>query len=375
MKWSYGVTTVPKRRDDLLPRTLTSLRASGFDFPRLFVDGDADGSSWVREFGLDVTARGGPPARTAGNWLAAAVELLARAPDADRYAIFQDDVLVSRGLRAYLEQTPYPTDGYLNLYTFPQNTPKGLRDRHQYYKGMPDPPPDDYVGFYPSNQKGKGAVALVFDRDALLALLGGPHLTRRFVTRRAERLAARAGKYPADHEHRAIDGGILESMRQAGRREYVHNPSLAYHAGHQSTMGNSRGGRSVFPPTPTFCGEDFDLVGLLPREEPIALVNAPPPGGPGSELKNLLKELGLGERLGCSCTARAEHMDRLGASGVRQHREEILVWLREEAGRRGWREKLAAGVTAARAGLLLNPLDAAPGLLDEALRRAAARPA
>ena len=80
----------------------------------------------------------------------------------------------------------------------------------------------------------------------------------------------------------------------------------------------------------------------------------------------------LGERMGCSCNSRARHMDQLGVAGCREHREEILAWLREEAGRRGWREKLAAGVRAAAGGIILNPLDAAGGLLDEALRRAEA---
>ena len=37
-RWAYGVTTVPSRRDNLLPITLGSLRKAGFDKPRLARD-------------------------------------------------------------------------------------------------------------------------------------------------------------------------------------------------------------------------------------------------------------------------------------------------------------------------------------------------
>jgi hypothetical protein len=264
MLWSYGVTTVPDRLGGSLPRTLESLARGGFDRPHLFVDGAECGCEWRSRFGLDVTARW-PRVRTAGNWVLALVELYCRRPDADRYAVFQDDLVCSRNLRPYLERTPYPECGYLNLYTFPQNTPRGLRERHQYYHGMPPPPADSYVGFYQSNQKGKGALALVFNHATARTLASQPHLLGRFWTRYRDRLANPA-KYPkADHEHRAIDGGVVEALRAAGVREYVHNPSLVYHTGNESTIGNSHLGRSVFPPTPTFRGEAFDLLSLTPE--------------------------------------------------------------------------------------------------------------
>ena len=115
MNWAYGVTTVPRRRDDLLPRTLASLRAAGWDSPRLFVDGDDDTVSWSREFGLPVTARK-PLVRVTGNWLLGMVELYVRDPHADRYAIFQDDVVFCRNARAYLDSVPAPERGYMNLH-------------------------------------------------------------------------------------------------------------------------------------------------------------------------------------------------------------------------------------------------------------------
>jgi hypothetical protein len=229
-KWAYGVTTVPARRDDLLPRTLTSLHAAGFDRPRLFVDGCDDPRSWEREFQLEVTARF-PRIRTYGNWVLSLAELYIREPNADRYAVFQDDFVTYRNLREYLTLTQYPERGYWNLYTFPSNQ-----------KLCPDD--GRHVGWYESNQLGRGAVALVFNREAVTTLLRHQHMVDR----------------PQDSSRgwRAVDGGIVDSMRKAGWKELVHNPSLVQHTGYVSAMGNR-----PHKLANSFRGEDFDARELL----------------------------------------------------------------------------------------------------------------
>src|SRR5688500_19007244 len=100
MKWAYGVTTVLARRHDLLPRTLASLRAAGLDQPRLFVDGctHLEADRLERETKLPVTARY-PFVRTACSWILAMYELYLRDRGADRFAMFQDDVIVCKDLR------------------------------------------------------------------------------------------------------------------------------------------------------------------------------------------------------------------------------------------------------------------------------------
>lgn len=67
---------------------------------------------------------------------------------------------------------------------------------------------------------------------------------------------------------------------------------------------------------------------------------APPPppptrGGPGTELKRLLSMVGIKAAPNCSCNARARIMDDQGVDWCEAHLEEIVGWLREEAGRRG----------------------------------------
>jgi hypothetical protein len=226
-KWSYGITTVLSRRHDLLPRTLASLCSAGFPEPRLFVDGaDAKDAAWyASEFGLPVTARY-PAIRTFGNWFLSLAELYIREPTATRYAVFQDDFVTYRNLRQYLESCEYPPRGYWNLYTFPSNQTLA--------KGL---------GWYASNQFGRGAVALVFDRETVKTLLASQHMVER----------------PEDCTRgwRAVDGGVVTALKKAGWTEYVHNPSLTQHTGQISSMGN----RPHLQAT-SFRGEEYDALEL-----------------------------------------------------------------------------------------------------------------
>jgi hypothetical protein len=61
-------------------------------------------------------------------------------------------------------------------------------------------------------------------------------------------------------------------------------------------------------------------------------------------------------------------------AGCEANRPEILGRLRAAQARLGWPDRLRAAARAVSSGLAfrLNPLDPAPGLLAEALRRAAA---
>jgi hypothetical protein len=65
---------------------------------------------------------------------------------------------------------------------------------------------------------------------------------------------------------------------------------------------------------------------------------APPTRGPGTELKKLLKRVGITATPNCSCNARARRMDEEEAKEpgwCEAHLDEIVGWLREEATKRG----------------------------------------
>jgi hypothetical protein len=250
--WSYGVTTCPRRINDLLPRTLASLAAGGFPNPVVFADGVKPNEWWPTLHQIaDVICR---PTQVGvvGNWILSAWELYLREPRADRYAIFQDDLVCYRNLRPYLDRCPYPDKGYCNLYTFPSN--QEVAPRHPgtgqtlvgWFRGRD-------IGTIEGNpdrfQLGKGAVALVFTRDALHTLLSSRHLVCK----------------PASAEPRmataCIDGGVVTAMNLAGWSEYVHHPSLVQHTGVISTHS-----KFVHPEAVSFHGEQFDALTLLEEQ-------------------------------------------------------------------------------------------------------------
>lgn len=262
MLWQVGVTTCPQRGDALLPATLKSLAAAGFDRPRLFID---DASPHVeqrfRSFNLEMTVRN-PKIGAYANWSLGLAELFLRNPSADRYAVFQDDLVMCRNVRQYLEQATFPDHAYLNLFTF--------MDSEEAIKGRPP-------GFHPSpdyrpyrnrrdivRQHGRGALALVFDRQGVVTLLTHWHMVKKVMDPRPQ------------FSSRRIDGGIVEAMNDAGWKEWVHNPSLVQHTGVQSTIQTvaRENPRKKIQQTTrfkrwniranTFPGEEFDALQLLP---------------------------------------------------------------------------------------------------------------
>ncbi len=276
VRWSYGVTTCPQRvTDGLLARTLASLAAAGWERPRVFLDGTLPVGADVPGLGgLEVVERG-ERVKPYLNWILAVTELYYRHPCADRFAVFQDDVVFCRGLREYLERSawPGPSPGYLNLYSAPSNE---------------DVAPSGHTGWYESKvlsqhphaahrelrlQSGQGALALVFDRGGVETLLASRHLTARLVTEPGpgNRLADRV---PSPTGWRSLDGAVVTALNYAGYREYVHAPGLVQHAGTVSTVdkvAGSDGSRADFTPhrwtadriSRTFPGETWDATQLL----------------------------------------------------------------------------------------------------------------
>lgn len=232
--WSYGVTTIPERASNLLPITLQSLKAAGFPSPRLFIDGCSDHPNCY----LEKTQRY-PRVGAMKNWILSLGELYYREPKADRYALFQDDFVTHKNLRLYLEACPFPDRGYWNLYTFPQNQMLAF-DGEKIKRG-----------WFPSNQRGRGAVALVFGYPAVEALLTSDYMLKKV-------LCSRRG-------HKNIDGAVINVMRTLSVppfTEYVHSPTLVQHIGEESSIGNR-----PHPDALGFYGPGFDARNFL--EAPI----------------------------------------------------------------------------------------------------------
>ena len=231
MNWAYGVTTVPARLYDLLPKTLDSLEAAGFGEPRIFLDGASHYPDDCKDrYARYATTFRYPAVLTFGNWILSLWELYLRNPRADRFAVFQDDLAACRSLRSFLETEEWHPKTYLNLYTTPENAEE-IRGK---------------VGWHPARLRGKGALALVFDRDALWQVLGGSHIiTRPLVSGR------RVREFPLGCK--GVDGAVVDSMHNVGWTEVIHWPSLVQHTGMESVSANR-----FRPLSDSFPGEDFD---------------------------------------------------------------------------------------------------------------------
>lgn len=254
-RWACGVTTVPSRRDTYLPRCLASLAAAGFTDLRLFVDGGGDSDSWENEFGLPVTLRSGQPVRAFGGWVCALWELWARNPAAERFALFQDDAVFVKNLKGYLDRCRLDVNGktYWNLFTYPPP-----RQRDLLGEGCAVP------GWYPSNQYGRGALGLVFDRQGVIDLLSA----RGMVDRPND----------TDRGHRNLDGAVVQALGGQRYVELVHNPSLCEHLGEVSAIGHRNGEGDRTRVSRDFPGEGFDATTWLGLTAPTASAGAPSAG-------------------------------------------------------------------------------------------------
>jgi hypothetical protein len=218
---------------------MASLVKAGFGSPIIFVD--SPHSDLYGNYKLPTVFRESN-IRTYGHWLLTLLELYIRDPYATRFAIFQDDIVLCKNLRSYLDNSTYPQNGYCNLFTFMGNEDKWPNKLEH--------------GWRQTNQNGYGGVALVFSNEAVVALMSQSSLLKRL--------------WNPELRYRALDGGVVEAMRRAGWKEYCHNPSLVQHTGIKSSMGNHWQKIDVdvrdtkrYPQSPIFPGEEFDACQLI----------------------------------------------------------------------------------------------------------------
>lgn len=235
-RWAVSVTTVPTRKDTLLPETLKYIQSAGFPAPTLYVDGATSTIPWEK-FGLPVLARS-QNIRVAGHWHLTALETYIRNREAEMFAFIQDDVAFNTNVRPYLERTiRYDDKRYYNLYTSNSNNLLIPRDGDR-----------ARVGWFKGNQFGRGALCLVFTKPVLITLLS----SYEFVTRHQDQ----------HRGWRAIDGGIVDALKVQGVEEWVHNPSLCQHRGTVSTVSNHK-----HKPAATFISQYHDALSYLDADQ------------------------------------------------------------------------------------------------------------
>lgn len=98
---------------------------------------------------------------------------------------------------------------------------------------------------------------------------------------------------------------------------------------------------------------------------------APRPATVGTELKRLLRELGITDFAGCGCNEHVAQMNAWGIDGCREHFETIRGWIQEAQAKASWATTITATIRAATSGIALqiDPADVAGSLVRLAIER------
>lgn len=93
--------------------------------------------------------------------------------------------------------------------------------------------------------------------------------------------------------------------------------------------------------------------------------------GPGRELELLLKSKGANPDDACGCESLRDEMNRLGVDGCRELFDDLSERLRKTIAKTGWGQWFKVAASSVAQLEFYNPSDPAPGLIREAIRRAA----
>jgi hypothetical protein len=106
----------------------------------------------------------------------------------------------------------------------------------------------------------------------------------------------------------------------------------------------------------------------------LTLTKPKPTGGPGTELKKILDELGFKQKPSCPCAEVQAKMDQWGADGCQEpaNLAWIIAQMEANAAKYSWLEKVQVAMSAAASPLafVINPMDIYGSLVREAIRRA-----
>lgn len=209
IEWGVGLTVSP-RKDSVLDQTLSSIRGGGWRTIAIF----AEPGTLIPAFPDVVTVERPYFYGSWTNWICSWFELFTRYPKAGAYIIFEDDVVVCRNARRYLERSfPILGDfGSISIYT-PEKHKKNV-------------PPFTFHDESYFGQHVWGTQAIVFSRASLHRFLSNSevlnHLNHGFGRK---------------NRHRDMRLGAW--AYEMGETLYYHTPSLADHAGTPSTLLSS----------------------------------------------------------------------------------------------------------------------------------------
>ncbi len=249
MKWTVGIITAPRTNENYLARTVESIKRAGWSDITIF----AEPSSFIvdncriiqrsKQYG-DWT-----------NWATALYELLLSEPDTDYFFMAEDDVIVSKHSKEYLEYALPCLEnfGSASLYTPSICHRKNFQGFHDESKG----------------HKTWSTVTVIMSRDKVISFFSDPDVQRH----RFEDIFGLGENYwccsKTDPKNSIKDAVLGHWAKKNNLPIYYHTPSLAEHIGDSSTLTNQissiENGRRSFD----FIGEDTDLLNWL--ENPVKI--------------------------------------------------------------------------------------------------------
>ncbi len=200
LTWQAAVLAAP-RRQATLGAALASLHAAGFDVLHVFAEPGTDLPPEAERAHVTVHDR---RLGNFANFYSSLAQLYRESPDADAFAMFQDDIRIARGARAWCSAQLWPFgNGLVSLFT-----PRIHAAAEAGWRLLSP-------GFY----RVFGAQAIVFRRDVLEQFLADPQVLHAF------------------ERGRHCDDAVVSGW--AARRRLAiayHTPSLVQHCGEYSSI-------------------------------------------------------------------------------------------------------------------------------------------
>ena len=239
IKWTVGIVTAPREFGYYLDQTIDSLQKAGWNELNVFAEPD---SKIPDCFSGNVTYR----KKQYGdwtNWAVALYELLLSEPDTDYFLMTEDDVVVNRFSKIYLEwslpQLPYL--GSASIYT-PNKYNKKSRGFHNCCVGW-----DTW-----------STVTVIMPRESVINFFSDDKVQRhRFEDIFSQEKVAWG--VDCDTKNSIKDAVIGQWAYKNRLCMYYHTPALAEHIGVHSTLSQGKATKENDRKSCDFIGEEVDV--------------------------------------------------------------------------------------------------------------------
>jgi hypothetical protein len=253
MRWTVGIITAPRENGYYLDRTLESLTRAGFCDPVVFAEPGSIVPEWFTGHVVGRRKKYGDWT----NWATGLYELLLSEPVTDYFFMLEDDVVVCKGAREYLEYSlPQLGDfASLSLYT-----------SSRYYRPNRD-------RMFHNECRGKNTwstVTVVMSHASVLRFFSDPDVQKhRFfdIFKVKEGYWNNKASYGAgrtsvtDCVGNTIKDAVIGQWAEKLKLPvYFHTPSLAEHIGVSSTLTDDDSTPENGRMSKDFVGEDFDAA-------------------------------------------------------------------------------------------------------------------